>query len=72
MLVLVAKALCANQNGEMHLAGPTLELIETAWEWHHNGRGRSLLESIQDFYRKTFQEALGQQGGLRFYASYVT
>lgn len=69
---VVAKASCAYQNEATGFAGPTLEHIETAKEFQHQGLGTSLLDSIMEFYRGMFVRILSTQKDVRMYATAVS
>lgn len=69
---VVAKAIFVYENEATGFAGPTLEHIETAKEFRHQGLGTSLLESIMDFYRGMFTTILSRKKDVRMYATGVS
>jgi GNAT superfamily N-acetyltransferase len=47
--LVVAKALCAYENAERAVGGPTLLLLEVAREWSGRGLGSLLLQAVDEF-----------------------
>jgi len=64
---IVAKAHCSYQNTDAESPGPILDLIETGQEWRGKGFGISLLNAIEDFYRKIFANILNTEEDVRLY-----
>mmetsp|Transcript_1892 Transcript_1892/g.2622 ORF Transcript_1892/g.2622 Transcript_1892/m.2622 type:complete len:364 (-) Transcript_1892:218-1309(-) len=69
---VAAVALCAYQSEATGFAGPTVEHIETAKEYQHQGLGIALLERIVAFYRLMFTKIVSSSKDVRLHATAVS
>merc|ERR1712150_417408 len=69
---VAAVALCSYQSEAMGFAGPTVEHIETAKEYQHQGLGSALLERIVTFYRLMFTDIVCSGKDVRLHATAVS
>mmetsp|Transcript_18052 Transcript_18052/g.45662 ORF Transcript_18052/g.45662 Transcript_18052/m.45662 type:complete len:126 (+) Transcript_18052:214-591(+) len=53
---MVSNCLRSYQNGEMGSTGPTIELFETAEDWHGYEYDSVLLRAVEEIYVEIFQE----------------
>ena len=51
---IIAKSLCTYKNSNLSSGGPTIQLLEVAKEWRHNGYGSKLVKAMEKFYSEEF------------------
>jgi len=68
---IISKSLCSYLNGAMALAGPSIELFETAEDWRGHGYGALLLYAMEDFFADIFAKVM-EEKRVRFNVCDVT